>query len=116
MLNITDQEAFVEWLLAKLRERGWSYSELGRRGGFSHSAISHIVNDGASPGHKLIKGIAKAFDMPVAEVMRQAGQLPLPSGEENEAELLALFRQLPEDEQERILLMARTLYKHAQSN
>lgn len=35
---------FSEWLNQEIEKRGWSYSELGRRAGISHSTISLVLS------------------------------------------------------------------------
>ena len=91
-------DEFAEWLFNELDRRGWSYSELARRGNFAHSSISQIVNEGRQPGLKVALGIARAFGVPHYEVLRQAGLLPpLPGGEHQQVtqEMVEVAEMLP---------------------
>ena len=44
----------------------------------SSGTISRIITGSRSPGTDAITGIARAFKMPIEEVMRRAGLLPMP--------------------------------------
>jgi len=68
--------AFSEWLLQKIEESGLSYSEIGRRGGISHARISQVIN-GEKPGADFCVAVARGLKISPAEVLRQAGFLPL---------------------------------------
>lgn len=70
------REDFVVWLNQQLDQRGWSRSEAARRGGISASSLDKVIGGFAKPGQRFCQGIARAFGMPVEEVMRLAGILP----------------------------------------
>ena len=61
---------FADWLLAELEYRGWSRSETARRGGISASLIDQVTNGIGNPGIGFCRGIARAFDMPLEDVLR----------------------------------------------
>ena len=61
---------FSEWLEAMLDEKGWSRSEAARRGKVSASMYDKVINGHAKPGLKFIEGVARAFKMEVADVMK----------------------------------------------
>ena len=104
------EEDFVTWLNSELETRGWSTRELARRAGVSAAAISNVLNRYNKPGKRTCKGIAKAFDLPVDEVFRRAGILPpIPDLDANAEAMLHLFRNLPVDEQDRVLMIMRAL-------
>ena len=63
---------FSEWLDAKLKEAGWSRVEAAKRGGVSASMYDKVIRDNYPPGRKFIEGVARAFKMDVAEVMKYA--------------------------------------------
>lgn len=67
---------FNRWLQNELNDRGWSQGDAARKGGFSESMLSKVLNGYTPPGIKFCRGIAKAFDVPVEEVQRRAGLLP----------------------------------------
>jgi transcriptional regulator with XRE-family HTH domain len=69
-------EDFVTWLNTELNARGWSRSELARRGGVSAEAISQAISGKTRPGLKLCRAVAKAFGLSLEEVQRRAGLLP----------------------------------------
>lgn len=53
-----------EWIEIKLRERGWSISELARQADLNNSFVSHVLSGRANPGPKFYQGMARAFDLP----------------------------------------------------
>ncbi|MGD8243983.1 MAG: helix-turn-helix transcriptional regulator [Anaerolineae bacterium] len=96
--------------MAELETRRWSMRELARRTSVSESTISRIVSGKRSPSSRLCRRIAQALHLPPETIFREAGLLP-DSGEQAPGvrEALYLFKELPEDEQRRILLIMRTL-------
>lgn len=70
------REDFVIWLNQQLDQRGWSRSEAARRGGISASSLDKVIGGFAKPGQRFCQGIARAFGLPVEDVMRRAGILP----------------------------------------
>ena len=72
---MTTKINFSEWLEAELNQRGWRQAELVRRSGLSVGHVSRIITSQRLPGSDAIQGIARAFKMPVEDVMRQAGLL-----------------------------------------
>ncbi len=67
---------FVVWINRRLDELGWSRSEAARRGGISASALDKVISGHANPGLDFCQGLARAFRMPLEDVLRQAGILP----------------------------------------
>jgi transcriptional regulator with XRE-family HTH domain len=107
---MTERCAFGRWLLAELETRRWSMRELARQTGVSESTISRIVSGKRNPSSRLCREIAGALHVPPETVFREAGLLP-DSDEDAPGvkEALYLFRELPDDEQRRILLIMRAL-------
>lgn len=66
----------MKWLSKELRDRGWSYRELGRRAGLSNSAVTVVMNQKSGAGPNFCASIARALGMPPEEVFRKAGLLP----------------------------------------
>lgn len=66
---------FGEWLDHEISRRGWSQSELARRGGVSASAVQQVVTGITRPGPRVCQAVARAFEMPPEEVFRLAGLL-----------------------------------------
>lgn len=84
--------------------------ELARRCEVSESTISRIVSGKRNPSSQLCRRIARVLQLPPERVFRKAGLLPH-TGDQSPGvkEASYLFRQLPEDERLRILLIMRTL-------
>lgn len=94
---------FSDWLSKELKKREWNQSDLARRAGVTRGGISNLLNNVRNPGPEILEGIAKALDYPPTVVFRKAGLLPKeeeynPTNEE----LLHLYNQLDENEQEEI--------------
>lgn len=105
-------ESLAEWLVTKLVAQGWSRSEAARRGEISPSMLDKVINGHANAGPEFCRGIARAFKLPPEEVFRRAGLLPSePEESQSERELLHIFRELPEDERERLKAIGRTLLR-----
>ena len=104
------EEDFVTWLDSELKARGWSTRELARRAGVSPAAISNVLNRHNRPGKRTCKGVARALETSPEDIFRRAGILPpVPSLDANAEVMLHLFRNLPDDEQERVLTIMRAL-------
>lgn len=67
---------FRDWLVFELKDRGWSQSEAARRGEISASLVQQVMSGTSRPGKRFYQGVARAFGIPVEEVMRRAGELP----------------------------------------
>ena len=106
---------FTEWLDRELNDRGWSRSEAARRGGISASMFDKVINGYAQPGLTFYKGVAKAFKIPLEEVLRKAGEMEdLPNEEPpNFSEWMRLFLDANRDERDRMLEVARTLSRRS---
>lgn len=66
---------FSEWIVDELEKRGWSRSEAARRGEISPSMFDKVINGNAKPGIRFIEGLARAFNMPTAEVMMHVSRI-----------------------------------------
>ena len=97
-----DTLLFVEsklsiWLNTELQQRGWSERELARRAGLSHTAINNALASQYQTRLDTYRGIARAFQMSLEDVLRAAGELPeLPPAVAREEEVIRLFRQVPD--------------------
>ena len=61
----------------RLRERGWSYREVARRGGLPHSTVHTLAatrNLGRPPRPATIDALAKGLDVPVSAVRAAAAE------------------------------------------
>ena len=100
---------FPEWLLGEIEKRGWTQAELARRAEVTPAQISRVLSQAQQPGPDTCTGIARALRISPEEVFRRAGLLP-PQPEETPTsrELLYMFMQLDDQDQERILSITRT--------
>lgn len=98
------ESTFSNWILQELDKRGWSQSDLARASGLTRGGVSNIVNEKSSIGIDSATGIAKAFGVPVTEVLSAAGVIPkMPEATAEEEQLLYLFRQLSDYDREAVL-------------
>lgn len=105
--NRFEENTFSNWILQELDKRGWSQSDLARASGLTRGGVSNIVNEKSSIGIDSATGIAKAFGVPVTEVLSAAGVIPkVPEATAEEEQLLYLFRQMTEDQRRDLLLYA----------
>lgn len=105
-------EDFVAWLQQNMAERGWSQSELARRGGFTPPTINKILSRERMPGLDFCKGVARAFNMRDTDVMKIAGLAASTSPDDQTPslrELIGKFTQLSDEDQESVLRMVRAL-------
>lgn len=110
LMRMETKQEFGEWLRDKLEERGWSYSDLADRCGFSRQFVSQMVNGQRGPGTDSVAEIAQALDLPLEYVMRKAVQLPNNNETvrtEAQVEMVELFQRLPVEDQEELLEIVR---------
>jgi len=84
---------FSDWLLSELKMREWSQADLSRKSGIASPHITRVLKRQQNPGNVFCEGIARAFDIPIESVMRQANILP-PSSDNNDPWVIATQRQL----------------------
>jgi transcriptional regulator with XRE-family HTH domain len=101
---------FTTWLNGELQARGWSQSELARRGSINSSSINRVLNGERKPGLEVCRGIAQAFGISIYEVMRRAGiEQRVPIESEEVAQMLKDFYQLPKRDRDCIRDQIRAL-------
>lgn len=76
MNGVSVSTKFGTWILRELDRRGWSQSEAARRGGISSTSISMVISGKMNPEIKFYRGVSRAFNLPLEDVLRQAGVLP----------------------------------------
>ncbi len=107
---MTERSAFGKWLLQELEDRRWSMREFARQCEVSESTISRVVSGKRNPSSDLCRRMANVLHLPPERIFREAGLLPRnPEDSPGIKEALYLFRQLPDGERRRILLIMRTL-------
>lgn len=103
--------SFVAWLDVELDRRRWNYNQLARQAGLSHSILSR-VRAGAPPSWGICHAVAAALDLPPEEVFRQAGLLPpIPADQAEYEAFRHLLAQLPQDDRQELLEIARLKLK-----
>jgi transcriptional regulator with XRE-family HTH domain len=102
--------SFSEWLLAELKTRGWSQSDLAKKANVPRQSIGNLLSKVRRPGPDLLQAIARGLDLPVDLLYQKAGLLPPSSSElhDLEKEWLHIFGQAGSDaEREELLELAR---------
>lgn len=65
-----------KWLKQEIDSRGWSIRETARRAGVSHTAVNNALAARGATSLDTYKGLSRAFDMSLEDVLRSAGELP----------------------------------------
>jgi transcriptional regulator with XRE-family HTH domain len=81
-------DRFANWLKQQIAERGWSVRETARQAGISPTPISNILSGKARPGLDVYRGVARAFQVRLEDVLRLAGELPATVQEQRAADPL----------------------------
>ena len=66
-----------EMIKKKLDHKGWSYSDVARRGGISRSTVHHLATSAQlaqMPQRATLEGLARGLGVPVAPVLRAAAE------------------------------------------
>lgn len=66
-----------EMIKNKLDQKGWSYSDVARRGGISRSTVHHLATSAKlaqMPQQTTLEGLARGLGIPVAPVLRAAAE------------------------------------------
>lgn len=105
--NQFEENTFSTWLLHELNRRGWSQADLARKAYMTTSTVSNLLNGRRQVGLGTANSLAKAFRVPVPEILSVAGLIPkIPESTAEEEQLLYLFRQMNEDQRRDLLLYA----------
>lgn len=101
-------DEFIAWIQHELQVRGWDQAELSRRGGLSRSQISKMLSGERLAGPNTCRALARAFHIPVEEVLRRSGNLPKSQrGPEGADELLFHYQNMGEEARQYLLKIAR---------
>jgi transcriptional regulator with XRE-family HTH domain len=104
----------IRWILDAMNARGWTQAELARRSDISTAQISQVLAGNNRPGFDFYEGIARAFGVPLEEVLRRAGILRAWPAESVTDDLQARLRRLPAEDQERVLAVWQTAIEMAE--
>lgn len=103
----------MAWVKAEMDVRGWSQSELARRGKFTPAAINKILSRERLPGVEICRNIARAFGMPDIDVLRIAGLADPEVGAKEESpsahEMLSDFNALSKEDRDKAQEYVRAL-------
>ena len=91
--------AWRDLVQARIRERGWSYAEVGRRAGLPRSTVHHLATREhfqRMPEVASLEAMARGLDLPV-EVVRDAAAA---------AAGISVYRERADDDPEITLLIA----------
>ena len=97
------------WMKQTLVQQDLSHAQAGEKAGISHTTIGMIAS-GHIPSARTLGKLARAFGEDQYQLLRLAGFAPQPREEApGESELLRFYRQLREDDRERLLAIAEAL-------
>lgn len=114
----------AENLRRLMDERGWTQKQMESASGVKQTTISLYMRpdariqgkDGKAGSAKLteVEAVAKAFGLTAWELLRPYSDSQARPTDEEESRLLQVFRQLPADKQNMVLVMADSLASSAQ--
>jgi transcriptional regulator with XRE-family HTH domain len=107
-------QEFREWLTARLIELGLSKADLNRASDVGDSNISRWLTGGRRPTPANLEKIAPVLGVSYEDLMRMCGYLPgaptaVGATDPDETEMLALFRQVPDERRGAAKMMLRGL-------
>jgi transcriptional regulator with XRE-family HTH domain len=105
MFLVSDNFGF--WLQREREKRGLTQAKLAAKAGLNRAVINKIENGQSEPSPETLQAIADALNIPDEVVFRAAGYLRSSANTEYQEELLHLFSQLSQDEQDEIIELLR---------
>ena len=108
---------FSDWIEKQLKQRNWNSADLARGAGLDTGMVSRILNGLRKPSPETLTAFAKSLHLAPETVFRAAGLLP-PEQELDpiDEELLNLFDQLDDEDQEELLALARMKLARREKN
>ena len=100
---------FWQWFNEERQRRSLSIRQVEKRGGLSHGSISQREGAGLPPTIRTCQAIARAFNIPLSEVLHRASLIPRYDEEPIAQQLLHSFSQLSEEEQEYVVTFTEAL-------
>jgi transcriptional regulator with XRE-family HTH domain len=107
------------WVGREIKRLGWSYRELARQAGISHTLISRTLSGDMPASADFCIKIAQALGESPEKVLRLAGiLLPLPDSEDDPtlSEAIDTLRNLPPNQRKEALRYIRYLYQTGQDD
>lgn len=103
-------KAFIDWLKKWQTKENWGLTEMARQIEISHPLLSDVITYGNMPSYSTCLSIAARARVRPEFVLRLAGLLPDdPSVSKETEELLYIFENLSERDQDQLVSMARFL-------
>ena len=103
-------EDFRVWLRSELAHRQWNLAELSRRSKITISHLSRMMSGERVPGMETLVKIALGLHLPVEDVLRHAGVMPVSrAAVEGQDELLQYYAEMTPADRKRLLTIARSL-------
>ena len=108
MLLVSNREKFSDWLENQIKNLGWSQADLSRESGLHRAIISKIILGSSKPSPETLESLARALNLPPAQVFQAAGILPKdPDSDPLVEEGLHILQQLEGEEKEDALRYLR---------
>ena len=85
------------------KERGWTSEYLAEISGCTQSTISEIENDKRSPQYDTLEKIAKAFQLPLIDILPLEAHTGKMDFTEEEKRLISIFHQLTPEQRKHLL-------------
>lgn len=111
--------SFPAWLQHKMNLHNWSASDLAKRINSYPSTVSRLLSGDRNAGVDTARAIARAFNERPEKVMKLAGILPqedigqVKELNNDEEELVKIYRELPPSRQGAILDIVRGLFERS---
>lgn len=93
------------WLYFELAVRDWTQSDLARRSGISVAHVSRLMSGERAFTLETYTAIARAFRVPLEDLLRLAGVLRTPAPDSKLALLCRLLHDMEVNEQERLVTL-----------
>jgi transcriptional regulator with XRE-family HTH domain len=118
--------ALQQLIVERMRERGWSYSDVGNRGGIPRSTVHQLATKDIKrvPKFETIEGLAKGLQYPLrvvwdaaAQAVGAAGLQHLYRERSKEAEMLiAHYEELSPERRTMLMALLETLRRSQDAN
>ncbi len=119
-----DSTTFLEWLRDEMKARNWQPKDLSDASNITLTQVTRVLKGEQEPGRKFLQAIAAGLHYPrlvlyyragwlgrepvrVRRIGEPAGDVALQELRAEQEELLAIFDQLSDEDQETLIWMAR---------